>query len=237
MFLFDKKVRTPEQFVDRLGVPVYAVVTKKKAGKGEFNLRAMQHLYGQVYLRKKDAKIVGFVAPGVEVKQTVIESYYEYLKEIGKKPVLLDTDFSRPAGTDGNGLIEFLQGKPVKVNELVYEKDGMECISCVESTRNMVELLDGSYFEKLIKELLEKYDYILVNMASAECASEVRIVAEKTDVNLMVVECAKTTYPSCEDFLEKFDADKVTAAVLSKVKLKKHNRAFKKSFGAYFGIK
>lgn len=233
-FLFDKKVRTPEQFSDKFAVPVYTAVTKKK---GEYNRRAMQHLYGQIYLTKKDAKTIGFVAAGTEKKQAVIAAYYEYLKEIGKTAVVLDTDLLYPVGTNGNGFVDFLEGKQVKLEELVYEKDGMNYIACSEAAWNTVELLDGPQFEELLKNLLMKYDYILINMPAAECPSEVRIVSDKTDVNLWVVECAKSTYPSCEKFLERCEGEKITATVFSKVKLKKHNKEFKKSFGAYFGIK
>lgn len=236
-FLFDKKVRTPEQFTERLSLPVYSAVTKKKAKKAVYNRRAMQYLYGQIYLTKKNARTIGFVAAGKEKKQDVIAAYYEYLKEIGKKAVVLDTDLLHPVGTDGNGFVEFLKGKQVKLEELVFEKDGMKCIACSEVAWNTMELLDGPRFEELLKELLTKYDYILVNAAAAECISEVRIVLDKTDVNLLLVECAKSTYPSCESFLEKCDGEKLTAAVFSNVKLKKHNKEFKKSFGAYFGIK
>ncbi len=233
-FLFDKKVRTPEQFSDRLSMPVYTAVTKKK---GDYNRRAMQHLYGQIYLTKKDAKTIGFVAAGKEKKQDVIAVYNEYLSEIGKKTVVLDTDLLHPEGTNGNGLVDFLEGKQVKLDELVYEKDGMNYIACSEVAWNTVELLDGPRFEELLKELLLKYDYILVNAAAAECTSEVRILLDKTDVTLLVVECAKSTYPSCEKFLENCDGEKITAAIFSKVKMKKFSKEFKKSFGAYFGIK
>lgn len=237
-FFADRKVRTPEQLSEKVNMPIYAAVLKLKNRKAAYyNSHAMMRLFEKLYLEHREAKIVAFLNVAKERKEIVINQYGQYLQEIGKKIIVLDTRLSGPAGENGNGLLEYLQGSVEDVTSIIHEKDGIDCINCAEGVQNSVEYLDGVMFEHLLSALRDRYDYILLNTASLANTQEALAVMKKADINLLVVECNKTLYPACEAFAEAYNAEGAVAGVIvGEVTQNVKSQRFKKEFGRYFGV-
>jgi len=238
LFFSDKKVRTPEQILNVTGIPVYAALLNgKKKRNVKYNKHALMLLFEKLYLNHRENKSIAFLSTGKEKQETVVVQYARYLSEIGKKVVILDTKMYCPTCDAGNGLLEYLEGKVEDLGTIISEKNGMNYIACAESVQNAVEYLDGSAFDNLLEELGNRYDYILLITESLEKTAEAAIIMKKAGVSLLVIECDKTLYPSCESFVEAYNAeDVVSGIILSDIRRKVKSRRFKKEFGQFFGI-
>lgn len=238
LYFTDRKVRNPEQLSDKAGVPVYAsLLSSKKKLASKCNNHAMMLLFEKIYIRHAGAKLIGFYNVAKEKKEIVIEQYGQYLQAIGKKIVVLDTKMFCPVGENGNGLLDYLDGKVEDIATIIHKKGAIDYIDCSEGIQNAVEYLDGEPFEKLLCELKDRYDYVLLNTASLDKTAEAVIVMKKTDVNLFVAECNKTLYPACESFMKQYNENgSIDGVILSNVKGNTKSMRFKKEFGKYFGV-
>ena len=239
LFFADKKVRTPEQIANICGVPVYtALLNVKNQNADKFNKHALMLLFEKLYLQYREEKTIAFLNTGKEDQKAVSELYAKYLSEIGKKIVIVDTRLYCPVCEAGDGLVEYLDGKKEKLDTIIFEKEGIDYIASANSVQNAIEYLDSFAFEKLLKDLEERYDYILLVTESLENSAEAVVVMQKAGVSLLVVECNKSLLPACEEFVQTYNAEDVVAGlILSEVKGRVKNKEFRKEFGQYFGVK
>lgn len=239
MFFSDKKIRTPEQITNITDLTVYsALLNTKNKNLLKLNQHALMILFEKLYLNHREAKTIAFLNTGKENQEKVIEQYAKYLQEIKKKVVILNTKMYCPVDTVGNDLLEYLEGKIEDISTIVTERNGIDYIACSKSVKNAVEYLDGCAFEQLLKELENRYDYILLITESLEKSAEALIVMKKAGVSLLVAESDKTLYPSLETFVRAYNEERVVSGiVLSNIKGKVKSKRFKKDFGKYFTVK
>lgn len=237
-FFSDRKVRSPKQIMEKTNVPIYATFLNTKSVQADlYNNLGASRLHENLFLRHRTAQVIGFFISEKENNYSTICQYGCYLKACNKKIVIVDTRLACPENDEGDGLLNYLTGDTDSIASIVYEKDGFDQISCSQAVRNSMEYLDGGRFTELINKLKEQYDYVLLNTASIEKTSEALVVKEKTDVNLFVAECGKTTYPACKDYMKKYnDGECFSGIVLSNVKGNVKGKRFKKLFGYYFGM-
>ena len=236
--LIDNRIYTPRQVSQRMMLPVLTAVINFKNTKGNmYNKIAMQYLYGFLYTIKKDSKFITFLSAKVEDKVNLIYHYANFLKQMGKKVLILDTRLSLATGKNGNGLKEYLLDCAEDVESIIFSKDGIDIIDCDESIPNAVELLSSSTFDKLVSVLREMYDYVLVNTTPTEYAADALAVYRHSDINIIVVEVGKTKLISIESLMDQYNKNsEITGVVMTNVKLKKRSIDFKKEFGKYLGI-
>ncbi|MBO5836871.1 MAG: CpsD/CapB family tyrosine-protein kinase, partial [Oscillospiraceae bacterium] len=108
--------------------------------------------------------------------------------EVGKKVLLIDADLRRPAiarllrepSTIGltNVLAEIVTPQEA-IHKDVYPN--LDIIFSGEIPPNPLELLNGAPMEKLIAEMSESYDYILVDTPPAAVVSDACVVANLLD--------------------------------------------------------
>ena len=238
LFFMDKKLRNLKQIQDVTQLEVLTTVLKSEKAKSvSENDKAMQTLYGKVYAKCRAGRVITFVSPEKENKEEIIRMYAGFLKGIGKKVLCLDMNMYAPTGKNGDALLKYLNGEKIKLQDLIKNVDETECISCETPALNATELLGGEKFKGMLEELLDKYDYVLMNTSPMEYAMDALMVMEHSDINILVVEKDKTVVEAGEKSAEECrKQNSVTGVIVSNIKLQKKSRQFKQSYGKYLGM-
>lgn len=121
------------------------------------------------------------------------------LAEVGKKVLLIDADLRRPAiarllrEPSSIGLTNVL-AEIVTPQEAIHKDvyPNLDIIFSGEIPPNPLELLNGAPMEKLIAEMSESYDYILVDTPPAAVVSDACVVANLLDGVLFLVRSGRS---------------------------------------------
>ena len=120
------------------------------------------------------------------------------LSQLGKRVLVVDCDMRRPSLADklpldkSYGLSNYLTGQNGSEKLIQYcgIKDDERAFHAISSGRippNPMELLSSARMEKMLEQLREKYDYILVDLPPVDEVSDALAMAKLTDGMLMVV--------------------------------------------------
>ena len=118
----------------------------------------------------------------------------------GKKTLLLGADLRRPkiyedfATNNNKGLSTILSGKHTFKDVVIEtEEENLDVIISGPSPSNPSDMLLNEIFEKLISELKNKYDKIVIDTAPVGLVADAYMVMKYTDVNLYIVRQNYTT--------------------------------------------
>jgi len=155
-------------------------------------LAARLGLYSR-FFKKKKILITSNIAG--EGKSFVSANLANSLASAGKKTVLLDMDFRNPRTThsfkaiDKNGMINYLEDK-VELNDiLINSTDNPNLFFAPAGTTggDHTTLLLNGKLEQLFKQLEDNFEYIIIDSAPISLVSDVNILAEYSDKNLLIV--------------------------------------------------
>ena len=135
--------------------------------------------------------------PG-EGKTTTITALGIAMAQAGQRVIILDTDLRKPRlhrafGVSGEkGLTSILVGEPmdqcVKSTELV----NLHVLPCGPLAPNPAELLHSEKFLKLLDELSEKYDRVLLDSPPIGVVTDATILSKISDGTVFVVQANST---------------------------------------------
>ena len=120
------------------------------------------------------------------------------IAQLGKRVLLIDCDMRRPSVADklpvrkNNGLSDFLTGQ-MGEEDLIQScglKDGDNMFYVMSSGRtppNPMELLSSKRMEKMLQQLRECYDYIILDLPPVGEVGDALAIAKLTDGMLLVV--------------------------------------------------
>ena len=137
-----------------------------------------------------------------EGKSDVTFQLSRELGNIDKRVLLLDCDIRKSeyiirydVGQSVKGLSHFLSGQAGE-EEIVYHTNfkNMDIIFAGSLAPNPTELLEGEAVGELLKDLREKYDYIIIDTPPASTMSDALIVAKWCDGAILVVESGRVSY-------------------------------------------
>lgn len=129
-----------------------------------------------------------------EGKSTITLSLGQCFAELKKKVLIIDADMRKSVmaarhttAHDVKGLSEVLTGM-VSVNDAIYSTQvpQLHLLMAGKYPPNPTELLAGKYFEKLIKEARDIYDYVLVDTPPLGEVIDSAVVANKCDGTVIV---------------------------------------------------
>ena len=151
-------------------------------------------------LPNEDMKTILFTSPSKEEgKSTTSSNMAIVFAEAGKRVLLVDADMRRPTlhhsfrGSNKNGLSNLLLKKG-KLQETVKKSGvkGLDLLMCGQIPANPAELLASDAMDSLMKEMTAKYDLVIFDSPPILSVSDSKILANKCDGTILVVNTGKT---------------------------------------------
>ncbi|MPQ42287.1 CpsD/CapB family tyrosine-protein kinase [Clostridium tarantellae] len=136
--------------------------------------------------------------PG-EGKTTTAGNLAIVLAQDGKRVMLIDCDL-RKANVHKQfkisntvGLSEVLLGKETFFNSMTTHESGLHILTCGKMPPNPAEMVGSKAMEKLLNDLRNRYDYIVLDTPPVQAVTDSKVLATKSDGVVLVVRVEKTT--------------------------------------------
>jgi len=152
-------------------------------------------------LEKTGSKTIAITSANAsEGKSTTSLNIAITFSQLSKKVIIVDADMRR--GTihkktkliNDVGCLDVLSGK-VSFEEAVKSYNAnLDVLTCGVHSNNSCELFDSTAFDKLLKLLEEKYDYIIFDTPPVNLVSDTLVISKKCDGLIFVVRSEVTTY-------------------------------------------
>lgn len=213
----DDRIRSAHEVQAFLGLEVLAVVPKlgektgqvdapflldEKASLAEFEtFRAMR---SELSTRLEDIqgpKIVAVLSPmSSEGKSTVAVNLAKVLAMDGRKVLIFDADMRRPTMNPDFGskempdLGEVISGHAQIRQAIRASKiSGVDIVGMATGTSHAAELAGLPAFDEIFKQIRQGYDYVIVDSAPVNQASESALIARRCDAAVMVLRERRTS--------------------------------------------
>ena len=140
-------------------------------------------------------KVIQFTSTlASEGKSTFVSNLAYLLAQKDKKVILLDLDLRKPKmhrvfnAPNKNGLNDYLSGK-INYDQLIKHSTdfGFDYIITGEKTTAVVNVLESDKMKKLIAQLRENYDYVLLDTPPIIAVSDALYVARNADGVIFIV--------------------------------------------------
>lgn len=156
-------------------------------------------------LAKKDAKILAISSPNAsEGKSTTSLNIAITLSQLNKKVVILDTDSRKPSIhkkaklQNEKGCMDILLGNAKIKDVAIHYNNYLDIITSGAKVKNPSELFSDTAFDRLLDDLSEQYDYVILDTPPINVVSDSLIVAQKSEAFVMVVRAGSTKYEAFE---------------------------------------
>jgi len=194
----------------------------------------------------KDIKVIGLTSciPN-EGKTSIALNLCIQLAEADKKVLFIDADM-RKSVTVGRyrimgaayGLSHLLSGAK-ELDEVLYSTnfEGLYIMTAGQVPPNPSELLGDDAFEDTIKDLKEKFDYIIIDTPPIGSVTDAAVVSQHCDGMVLVIAQNNISYRFAQDVkgrLEKANA-KILGVILNKVQKNSANGYYGSYYGKYYG--
>ena len=180
----------------------------------------------------RENKIIGVTSSvPKEGKSTIASNLAELMAHAGKRVILIDGDLrnltlSRALGRGATtGLLEVLAAQ-IDLQQVLYTdpRSGLVFLPAVIDSRlaHTDEILASKMFKRLLDELREHYDYIIVDLPPLAPVSDARATAGTINSYIYVIEWGRTKINVVEHQLAAAPelSDRLLGVVLSKANLK-----------------
>jgi len=212
----DQRLRSADEISAVLGMPVLGVVpsmSKRQsvAARGQkVHLDSNSHV-AEAYRTirtavffsapKGEAKTILVTSPGaVDGKTTLVSNLAIAMAQAGQRTLILDADFRKPMQHNvfeingGNGLASVLAG--VTTLDEVIQPTGikdLELLTCEPEVANPSEILNSETFAKILENLSNKYDRVIVDSPPVMPVTDAQILAAICNITLLVLRAEKST--------------------------------------------
>lgn len=128
-----------------------------------------------------------------EGKSSVAANLALALAKNGRKVVLVDADFNKPAvfkifDLDGSkSLNKAIEGTSSWSSQVVSDRSGLDLLPCSQDTLKSEILTNSKKLDEIMKELREEYDFVIVDTSPAYLLNEPMAMNELVDATLFVV--------------------------------------------------
>ena len=132
-----------------------------------------------------------------EGKSYVARNLAQALALLDKKVVLVNMNLRGHSDENRKGVAEYLCGSGGDINGWVDHTGNFGYISCGTTPENPSELMQTGAVDKLMAELKQEYDYIVLDTAPVTTVCDTMSLAKQADMTLMV-SCPDTPYEMVE---------------------------------------
>ena len=128
-----------------------------------------------------------------EGKSSVAANLALALAKNGRKVVLVDVDFNKPAvfkifDLDGSkSLNKAIEGTSSWRSQVVSDRSGLDLLPCSQDTLKSEILTNSKKLNEIMKELREEYDFVIVDTCPAYLLNEPMAMNELVDATLFIV--------------------------------------------------
>lgn len=128
-----------------------------------------------------------------EGKSSVAANLALALAKNGRKVVLVDADFNKPAvfkifDLDGSkSLNKAIEGTTSWRSQVVSDRSGLDLLPCSQDTLKSEILTNSKKLDEIMKELKEEYDFVIVDTSPAYLLNEPMAMNELVDATLFIV--------------------------------------------------
>lgn len=128
-----------------------------------------------------------------EGKSSVAANLALALAKNGRKVVLVDADFNKPAvfkifDLDGSkSLNKAIEGASSWRSQVVSDRSGLDLLPCSQDSLKSEILTNSKKLDEIMKELREEYDFVIVDTSPAYLLNETMAMNELVDATLFVV--------------------------------------------------
>ncbi len=158
-------------------------------------------------LENYNGKIIAISSPNAsEGKTTTAINTAITFSQLNKKVIIVDTDSRRPSVhqklklTNDIGCLDIITDKVALEDAVKHHNEYLDVLT-VGSASNSAELFSSAGFDKLLLELRDKYDYIIVDTPPVNLVSDSLVVSQKCDGLLLVIRTGVTTYNTFNEAL------------------------------------
>ena len=180
-----------------------------------------------------------------EGKSDVVFQLAKEMGMAGKKTVLLDADIRKSVlvqrylvDSDVKGLSQYLSGQ-APVRDILYgtNYENMDVIFAGPMAPNPSELLNGKVFAKLMIELKQRYDYVLIDTPPMANVVDAAIVGKVCDGAILLIESGFVGYRAAQKAIKQLEKSgtHMLGAVLNKVDARKEKYYSYYSYGSKYG--
>lgn len=128
-----------------------------------------------------------------EGKSSVAANLALALAKNGRKVVLVDADFNKPAvfkifDLDGSkSLNKAIEGTSSWRSQVVSDRSGLDLLPCSQDTLKSEILTNSKKLDEIMKELREEYDFVIVDTSPAYLLNGPMAMNELVDATLFIV--------------------------------------------------
>lgn len=212
----DQRMRTAEEISIVLGVPILGIVPSMSrrqsiVARGQKVYRDSNSRVAEAYrtirtavffgVPKGEAKTILVTSPAAgDGKTTLVSNLGIALAQAGQKTLVLDADFRKPmqhkifeVNHEEIGLSSVLAGT-MTLEEAIQptEVKGLELLTCGPDVPNPSEILNSESFAKLLEDLSNTYDRVIIDSPPAMPVTDSQILAAVSDITLLVLRAEKS---------------------------------------------
>ncbi len=156
-------------------------------------------------LAKTNGKSLAISSPyAAEGKSTTALNIAITLAQLNKKVVVLDTDSRKPTIhkkakiANEKGCMDILLGTHTIEEVAVAYNNFLDIIPSGTKVKNPSELFSSVNFDKLLEQLEDRYDYIILDTPPINIVADPLIIAQKCNAFVMIVRAGVTRYEAFE---------------------------------------
>jgi succinoglycan biosynthesis transport protein ExoP len=212
----DQRMRTAEEISIVLGVPILGVVPSMSrrqsiVARGQKVHRDSNSRAAEAYrtirtavffgVPKGEAKTILVTSPAAaDGKTTLVSNLGIALAQAGQKTLILDADFRKPmqhkifeVNHEETGLSSVLVGATTLEEAIQPTKvKGLELLTCGPDVPNPSEILNSESFAKLLGDLSNTYDRVIIDSPPVMPVTDSQILAAVSDITLLVLRAEKS---------------------------------------------
>ncbi|MDY0195236.1 MAG: polysaccharide biosynthesis tyrosine autokinase [Sulfurovaceae bacterium] len=195
---FNNKIITPEDVERITDTPMYGVIPDNKAEETAFMESLNMVRTNMEFISTGDKGKVIMISSNIpgEGKTTVSANLAGTLAKGNKKVILVDLDIRKskllrefPNINIKHGMSSLLVGKAALDDVIVHAEENLDIIFAGKVPPNPSELLLSPNIEKIINELKNSYDYVIIDTAPIGLVTDTMILLKKHihDLFLLVI--------------------------------------------------